>query len=84
MIHFITEPFADKWKAFGWDVRIENGHDHIALSKAFAKSRSPMCIVAETTKGKGVDFMENSVLWHYKSPGVEDVISAFSQLKENH
>ncbi len=77
------EPFPDKWKAFGWEVRIENGHKFKALSKAFTKSNSPLCVIAETTKGKGVDFMENSVLWHYKSPGEEDVNSAFSQLKGN-
>jgi len=75
------EPFADKWKAFGWETRIENGHDYAALSKALVQSDSPKCVIAETTKGKGVDFMENSVLWHYKSPGDEDVKSAFSQLK---
>ena len=77
------EPFADKWKAFGWETRIENGHDYVALSKALVQSDSPKCVIAETTKGKGVDFMENSVLWHYKSPGDEDVKSAFSQLKVN-
>ena len=78
------EPFPDKWKAFGWEVRVENGHDSKALSKAFTKSINPVCVIAETTKGKGVDFMENSVLWHYKAPGDEDVNSAISQLKGNH
>ncbi len=78
------EPFPDKWKAFGWEVRIENGHDFRALSTAFTKSNRPMCIIAETTKGKGIDFMENSVLWHYKSPGEEDVEAALSQLKGNY
>ena len=53
------EPFPDKWKAFGWEVRVENGHDSKALSKAFTKSINPVCVIAETTKGKGVDFMEN-------------------------
>jgi transketolase len=77
------EPFPDKWKAFGWEVRIENGHDFKALSKTFTKSSGPMCIIAETTKGKGIDFMEDSVLWHYKSPEDEDVKRAFSQLKGN-
>jgi len=77
------EPFADKWKAFGWETRVENGHDFEKLTKAFAKSNSPICVIAETTKGKGIDFMENSVLWHYKSPGEEDVRNAFSQLKVN-
>ena len=77
------EPFADKWKAFGWETRVENGHDFEALTKAFIRSNNPICVIAETTKGKGVDFMENSVLWHYKSPADEDVKSAFSQLKVN-
>jgi transketolase len=77
------EPFADKWKAFGWETRVENGHDFEALAKAFTKSNSPICVIAETTKGKGIDFMENSVLWHYKSPAEEDVKNAFSQLKVN-
>ena len=77
------EPFEDKWKAFGWETRVEDGHNHETLSRALNKSSKPLCVIAETTKGKGVDFMENSVLWHYKSPAEEDVKSAFSQLKEN-
>jgi len=77
------EPFEDKWRAFGWETRVENGHNHEALSRALNKSSKPLCVIAETTKGKGVDFMENSVLWHYKSPADEDVKSAFSQLKED-
>jgi transketolase len=77
------EPFEDKWKAFGWETRVENGHNHETLSRALNKSSKPLCVIAETTKGKGVDFMENSVLWHYKSPAEEDVKSAFSQLKAN-
>lgn len=78
------EPFEDKWKAFGWETRVEDGHDYEALSKAFMKSNRPTCVISETTKGKGVDFMENSVLWHYKSPAPDDVINAFSQLKANY
>jgi transketolase len=77
------EPFEDKWKAFGWETRVENGHDYENLSRAFSKSSKPLCLIAETTKGKGVDFMENSVLWHYKSPAEEDTKNAFSQLKVN-
>jgi len=75
------EPFEDKWKAFGWETRIEDGHDYENLLNAFNKSSKPVCVIAETTKGKGVNFMENSVLWHYKSPSEEDVKNAFSQLK---
>lgn len=77
------EPFEDKWKAFGWETRVENGHNYENLSSALKKSSKPLCVIAETTKGKGIDFMENSVLWHYKSPADEDVKNAFSQLKTN-
>jgi transketolase len=77
------EPFEDKWKAFGWETRVNDGHNYETLSSALNKSSKPLCVIAETTKGKGIDFMENSVLWHYKSPAEEHVKSAFSQLKVN-
>jgi transketolase len=78
------EPFADKWKAFGWETEEIAGHDYEALKKSLFKQSSPKCIIADTTKGKGVNFMENSVLWHYKSPGPDDVTKAFEQLSENY
>ena len=78
------EPFADKWKAFGWETEEVDGHDYQALANSFATQKAPKCIIADTTKGKGVDFMENSVLWHYKSPSSDDVTSAFKQLGENY
>jgi transketolase len=63
------EPFADKWTAFGWKVRTINGHDYAELAEAidFAQSYrdGPVMIIADTIKGKGVDFMENKVAWHY-------------------
>ena len=63
------EPFADKWTAFGWKVRTINGHDYAELAEAidFAQSYrdGPVMILADTIKGKGVDFMENKVAWHY-------------------
>jgi transketolase len=65
------DPFADKWRAFGWDVAEINGHDFddldAALSKAWAASGKPVLILANTVKGKGVDFMENNVVYHYAS-----------------
>ena len=64
------EPFADKWSAFGWSVREVEGHDHQALAAAMAAlplvSGKPSCLLAHTVKGKGVSFMENTVLWHYR------------------
>jgi transketolase len=66
------EPLADKWRAFGWQVTEVDGHDHSRLRAVLAgadgKREAPMCVIAHTVKGKGVSFMENSVLWHYRSP----------------
>ncbi|MBF0224325.1 MAG: transketolase [Desulfobacterales bacterium] len=63
------EPFSDKWKAFGWIVKEINGHDFKAISDAidYAKNEKdkPVIIIADTIKGKGVDFMESQVKWHY-------------------
>ena len=65
------EPFADKWRAFGLEVIEVDGHDLKALSAAFdagwAAVDKPVFILANTIKGKGVDFMENDVKWHYGS-----------------
>ena len=77
------EPFADKWRAFGWNVARIDGHDHPALRRAFeraAMSDRPTCIVADTVKGRGVSFMENEVLWHYRSPQGEELAAALSEL----
>jgi transketolase len=64
------EPFAEKWKAFGWEVYEINGHDFkelkIALKLATNKvKKKPSMIIAETVKGKGVSFMENQAKWHH-------------------
>ncbi|MFP4447023.1 MAG: transketolase [Desulfosudaceae bacterium] len=63
------EPFADKWRAFGFIVQEVDGHDFVALADAIDFARStdtgPVVIIADTIKGKGVDFMENDVKWHY-------------------
>ncbi len=65
------EPFADKWRAFGWEVIEVDGHDLDALSEAldvaWAAVDTPMLLLAHTVKGKGVDFMENNVVYHYAS-----------------
>lgn len=65
-------PFTDKWNAFGWNTLDIDGHDHDALCKAFANALEskgkPTVIVANTVKGKGISFMENNILWHYRFP----------------
>lgn len=69
------EPFADKWRAFGWDVVEADGHDFDqldqALAKAWTATDQPVLILAHTIKGKGVDFMENNVVYHYASADSE-------------
>lgn len=65
-------PFADKWRSFGWNVIDIDGHNHEELKKAFNEAKSvkgkPTVIIANTVKGKGVSFMENDILWHYRFP----------------
>ncbi|MCP4748602.1 MAG: transketolase [Desulfobacteraceae bacterium] len=74
------EPFADKWKAFGFEVRDINGHNFVelatALDEALTADEKPTVIIANTTKGKGVDFMENDVRWHYGGLNSDLVIKA--------
>ncbi|MDF2656466.1 MAG: Transketolase domain protein [Bacillota bacterium] len=65
------EPFGEKWRSFGFEVIEIDGHDFDQLDDAFAKAWSaaekPVLILANTIKGKGVDFMENNVVYHYAS-----------------
>ncbi|GAA4622663.1 transketolase [Actinoallomurus vinaceus] len=76
------EPLADKWISFGWDVRECDGHDHRELLAAFAPAVGdrPVCVIAHTTKGKGVSFMEDRVEWHHKVPSQEQATTAFEEL----
>jgi transketolase len=80
------EPFADKWQSFGWSVLEVDGHDHHQLRTTVGsipmESGKPTCIIAHTIKGKGVSFMENSVLWHYRTARGEEFAAALAQLEE--
>lgn len=78
------EPLRDKLEAFRWAVREVDGHDHDALRSVlqelpFAEGR-PSCLITRTTKGKGVDFMENQLAWHYRAPLDGLLERALSQL----
>jgi transketolase len=79
------EPFADKWRAFGWEViELDDGHDHADLEAAMRRTGSrPRVVIANTTKGKGVDFMEDKVEWHTLVPNAEHLASALAQLETN-
>jgi transketolase len=77
------EPFVDKWRAFGWEVVEVDGHDHDALAEAMrTRSERPRAIVANTIKGKGVDFMEDTVEWHTLVPNEEQLAIALAQLEK--
>lgn len=78
------EPFDSKWKSFGWNVFAVNGHDHLELIEKLntPSNGKPTCIIANTVKGNGVDFMENEVLWHYRPPSDDDLQRALMQVNE--
>lgn len=75
-------PLADKWKSFGWNVIEADGHNHDALRDAMRKNNSgkPTLIIAHTIKGKGISYMENNILWHYRPPAGEDYDTAIAEL----
>ena len=75
------EPLRAKFESFGWVVREVDGHDVEALADAFAlRCDRPVCVIARTVKGKGVDFMEDDYLWHYGSLKPEDAERVFAAL----
>ena len=74
------EPFRAKWESFGWNVLEIDGHNYDDLRDAIKSEKGPKCIVANTTKSRGVDFMENSVLWHYKSPNTDELDAAIERI----
>src|SRR5206468_7223653 len=78
------EPLAAKWDAFRWAVREIDGHDVQALIDTlsgvpFVPGR-PSCVVAHTVKGKGVSFMEDQLLWHYRAPDTDELARALREL----
>ena len=79
-----SEPMADKWTAFGWEVIEIDGHDFDRIDEAFSRaltvSGKPVCIIANTLKGKGVSFMENQCEWHGRAPLSEEKEKAVSEL----
>lgn len=81
------EPFAEKWRAFGWIAVVCDGHDLLALSQAFAgfkknSSGKPLVIIAQTIKGKGISFMEGIPTWHHGPIGSAVYDSARLELQK--
>ena len=81
------EPFEQKWKDFGWRAESVDGHDTEALKAAFDRAKEnagtgkPSVILAHTVKGKGISFMENNILWHYRTPQGEEYDAALKELE---
>ena len=82
------EPFSEKWRSFGWETREVDGHDISELLDALDPERWPSvsgrarCVIAHTVKGKGVSFMEDDLLWHYRSPQGDEFTAAMLELGE--
>jgi transketolase len=80
-----VEPLAAKWRAFGWAVQEIDGHDReqteAVLQTLPIESGRPSVVIAHTIKGKGVKFMENELLWHYRSPNVDELAAALSEVR---
>lgn len=76
------KPFADKWKAFGWNVVEIDGHNYGEIKDALLEraDNRPTVIVANTIKGKGVSFMENVPIWHYRMPNDKELQILFEDL----
>jgi len=78
------EPLADKWRSFNWNALRIDGHDMPAILGAFTAARQhdrgPTVIIAKTTKGKGVSFMEDQLSWHGVAPSDRELEAALVEL----
>jgi transketolase len=78
------EPLADRWRSFGFGVREVDGHDHSILLQTLQSMPlvpgKPSCLIANTTKGKGVSFAENKPAWHHGVPTKEQLEHAAQEL----
>lgn len=74
---------AEKWRTLGWNVLEVDGHNHNQLINVLLlkSENKPTCIIAHTIKGKGVSFMENNILWHYRDPQGEFYEKALQELE---
>ncbi|MES2773828.1 MAG: transketolase [Bacteroidota bacterium] len=79
-----TDPLDEKFKAFGWAVRVVDGHDIEALKAAFDsmpfEKGKPSVIIANTIKGRGISYMENNLKWHHGVPNKEEYAIAVTEL----
>jgi transketolase len=78
------DPLDDKWGSFGWHVEMVDGHDYAQLYEVLRRSPKgrgkPLCVIANTIKGKGVSFMHDNVSWHHGVPNKEQFEQAMREL----
>jgi len=79
------DPLVAKWEAFGWEVRTTDGHSCDSLLSTLGDIRSrhsskPLVVIALTTKGKGISFMENNAIWHFRIPVGDELEQARKEL----
>ena len=81
------EPFIDKWRSFGWETREVDGHNLLQLEDAFQSApfstNKPSLVIAHTIKGKGVSYMENVPIWHYRLPNNNELKIACDEMDIN-
>jgi transketolase len=77
-------PLVEKFEAFGWETVEVDGHDAAAVFGAVNNRQGgrPFMLVGKTTKGKGVSYMENVPIWHYRSPSAKEYEQAKLELEE--
>jgi transketolase len=77
------ESINKKWESFNWLVREVDGHDYQQILNALENvTDKPLCIIANTTKGRGVSFMENTIEWHYKSASESELNTALLEIED--
>jgi len=83
-VHPALDPLTNKFEAFGWSARAVPGHSASYVRMALAvgaRSSRPLAVVCRTVKGRGVSFMENEPIWHYRSPNEAEYEQAMEELQ---
>lgn len=82
--HKAFHPLAEKFAAFGWEAVEAPGHDAAAIRERVLgrAGGKPFVVICDTVKGRGVDFMENAPIWHYRSPNPDEYAWAVDGLTE--
>lgn len=79
------EPLKEKWESFGWTTHVIDGHDtEQILLRILEPSTNPVCIIANTVKGHGVRFMEDTLEWHYKALNESELVEAKKQIESKY